>query len=52
MSTTLPAALSVNPCGWFIHEFAATTEKAPPIPVITIGTPDQKCAQGFSRFQP
>ncbi len=42
----------MKPCGWFIHELAATTEKAPPIPVTTIGTPDQKWAQPPSRFQP
>ena len=41
-----------KPCGWFIHELTATTEKAPPSPVITIGTPAQKCVQGRSRFQP
>ena len=27
----------MKPCGWFIQALAATTEKAPPIPVITIG---------------
>ena len=42
----------MKPCGWFIQELAATTEKAPPMPVITIGTPDQKWAQPPSRFQP
>ena len=52
MSTTLPAASRVKPCGWFIQALAATTEKAPPMPVITIGTPDQKWAQPLSRFQP
>ena len=41
-----------KPCGWFIHELTATTEKAPPSPVITIGTPAQKCVHGFSRSQP
>jgi hypothetical protein len=40
------------PCGWFIHEFTATTENAPPRPVITTGTPDQKCAHGERYFQP
>ncbi len=44
--------LGEKPCGWFIHEFTATTENAPPIPVITIGTPHQKCVHGFRRFQP
>ena len=41
-----------NPCGWFIHEFTATTENAPPRPVITTGTPVQKCVHGDRRFQP
>src|SRR4051794_35890785 len=41
-----------KPCGWFIHEFTATTEKAPPRPVITIGTPVQKCVQGDKRSHP
>ena len=41
-----------NPCGWFIHEFTATTENAPPRPVITTGTPAQKCAHGDRYFQP
>ena len=41
-----------NPCGWFIHEFTATTENAPPRPVITTGTPVQKWAHGERRFQP
>src|SRR4051794_22241172 len=27
-----------KPCGWFIHELTATTEKAPPRPQIGIGT--------------
>ena len=40
------------PCGWFIHELTATTEKAPPRPVIATGTPDQKCAHGERYFQP
>ncbi len=52
MSTTLPAASRVKPCGWFIQELAATTAKAPPMPVTNIGTPDQKWAQPQSRFQP
>ena len=51
-STTLPAEFSVKPCGSFIHAFAATTATLPPMPVITMGTPVQKCAHGFSRRQP
>ena len=51
-STTLPAWFNVKPCGAFIHEFAATTDTAPPTPAITIGTPVQKCGHGFSRRQP
>ncbi len=50
-SVTLPF-VSVNPCGWFIHELTATTENAPPSPEITIGTPHQKCAHGDRRSQP
>ena len=46
------ARVGEKPCGWFIHEFTATTENAPPRPVITIGTPAQKCVHGASRFQP
>ena len=49
---TFPAESSWKPCGWFIHEFTATTLKAPPIPAITIGTPVQKWAQPWIRFQP
>ncbi len=41
-----------KPCGWFIHELTATTEKAPPRPQIGIGTPAQKCVQGRRRSQP
>ena len=44
-SVTLPAASIVNPPGWFIHELAAITIRAPRRPTIGIGTPDQKCAQ-------
>ena len=44
--------VSVKPCGWFIHEFTATTENAPPSPQIGIGTPAQKCFHGDSRSQP
>jgi hypothetical protein len=50
--TTFPAESRVNPCGWFIHELAATTEMLPPMPAMTIGTPVQKCVHGFSRRQP
>ena len=39
-----------NPWGWFIQELTATTANAPPRPVITIGTPVQKCVHGDSRF--
>ena len=42
----------MKPCGWFIQELTATTEKAPPIPQIATGTPVQKCFQPESRFQP
>ena len=35
---TFPALSRVKPCGWFIQELAAITEKAPPTPEITIGT--------------
>ena len=48
---TLPL-VGENPCGWFIHELTATTEKAPPKPLITTGTPDQKCAHGDRYRQP
>ena len=48
---TLPV-VGENPCGWFIHEFTATTEKAPPNPAITTGTPVQKCVHGDRRFHP
>ena len=44
--------MGAKPCGWFIHEFTATTENAPPIPQIGIGTPAQKCVHGRSRSQP
>jgi hypothetical protein len=50
-SVTSPPDI-VKPCGWFIHELTATTEKAPPSPVMTIGTPAQKCVHGASRSQP
>ena len=48
-STTLPAESSVNPDGEFIHALAATTETLPRMPVITTGTPVQKCGP---RLQP
>jgi hypothetical protein len=41
----------VNPDGWFIHEFAATTENAPSTPEITRGTPVHQCNQAGSRRQ-
>jgi hypothetical protein len=47
-----PIADIVNPPGWFIHELAATTIRAPRSPVIGIGTPVQKWAQGLRRLQP
>ncbi len=50
--TTLPAESRVKPEGAFIQAFAATTETAPKMPATTIGTPVQKCAQGFIRRQP
>ncbi len=51
-SVTFPLPSRVKPCGWFIQALTATTEKAPPIPEITIGTPVQKCAHPDRRFQP
>ena len=42
----------MKPWGSFIHEFAATTATLPPMPVITSGTPVQKCGHGFSRLHP
>ena len=36
---TCPVGASVKPSGWFIQELTATTEKAPPSPEITTGTP-------------
>ena len=47
-----PLLFSVNPAGSFIHALAATTERVPPIPAITIGTPVQKWVHGLSRRQP
>ena len=51
-STTSPLLSSVNPSGEFIHALAAITETLPRMPVITTGTPVQKCAHGRSRRQP
>ena len=51
-STTSPAEFSVNPDGSFIQALAATTETLPRMPVMTRGTPVQKCVQGFSRRHP
>ncbi len=51
-SATRPSEPSVKPAGVFIHAFAETTESAPPIPEIAIGTPLQKCAQPGRRSQP
>src|SRR6201996_1343185 len=44
--------VSVNPAGEFIHEFIATTDRAPSTPEITIGTPLHQCAQGDNRCHP
>ena len=49
---TWPLGPSVKPAGVFIQALAETTENAPPIPEIAIGTPLQKCAHPGSRFQP
>ncbi len=49
---TVPDESMVKPPGWFIHELAATTIRAPSRPTIGIGTPVQKWAQGLRRFQP
>ena len=51
-SVTVPSAASLNPSGWFIHEFAATTDHAPPSPASTTGTPVQKCTHPDRCFQP
>ena len=51
-STTSPALSSVKPSGEFIQALAATTETLPRMPVMTTGTPVQKCAHGFRRRQP
>ena len=50
-STTRPSR-RVNPAGWFIQAFAATTDSVPPTPATTTGTPVQKCGQGRIRRQP
>jgi hypothetical protein len=42
----------VKPDGWFIQEFAATTENAPRTPEITKGTPVHQCSQAGIRRQP
>ena len=44
--------LRVKPDGWFIQEFAATTENAPSTPETTRGTPVHQCSQAGSRRQP
>ena len=46
-----PCAM-VKPDGSFIHEFAATTDIAPRIPVSTTGTSVHRWAQGGSLSQP
>ena len=51
-SVTCPLAAILKPSGWFIQELTATTEKAPPSPEMTTGTPVQKWAHPESRFQP
>ena len=51
-SVTAPDESMVKPPGWFIHELAATTIRAPSRPTIGMGTPVQKCAQGLRRLQP
>ena len=38
--------------GSVIHEFAATTDRAPRMPLITIGPRVQKCSHRGSRSQP
>ena len=50
-STTLPS-WTVMPPGEFIQLLAATTERVPPTPDSTTGSPLQKCTHGESRFQP
>ena len=42
----------MKPPGWFIHEFAATTEMAPKMPLAATGIPDQKCAHPRRRRHP
>jgi hypothetical protein len=43
---------SVKPLGWFIHEFADTTDSAPSEPATTIGVPDHQWTYGERRSQP
>ena len=51
-ATTLPAASTSKPDGWFIQLFAATTENVPPIPAKATGIPDRRWSPGESRRQP
>ena len=51
-STMSPALFSVKPDGAFIQALAAITDALPPMPATTIGTPVQKCGQGFIRRHP
>src|SRR5213076_3647143 len=48
---TLPV-VGEYPCGWFIHEFTATTENAPPNPVIATGTRSEERRVGKECYQP
>ena len=50
-SVTRPL-LRVKPLGWFIHEFAATTDTAPRTPEMTSGTPVHQCSHGGRWRQP
>jgi hypothetical protein len=52
LTDTIFPSRSVNPPGWFIHEFTAMTDIAPKMPLTAIGTPVQKCAQPLNRRQP
>ncbi len=51
-SVRLPSLATLKPPGVFIQALTATTERAPPSPDNTTGTPVQKCTHGFRRFQP
>ena len=51
-SVIFPPGPTLKPAGWFIQEFAATTENVPTMPAIAIGIPDQKCVHGDMRFHP